>query len=170
MSTNTEIPSSPVKIPADVILYDAQGNVVTVNSDGSLDVNVVSGGSSGITKSSETEIFDEEDIDDTADHNSTEFDCSAYDHLILKFETTKNGSPTDMRLFAEFENTPGNWFPVTEKFWTDCRIAGTQVSGTHRETLLIPMSDSNFRLRIAGSGTSGSNYFTVSAWIRGVYG
>jgi len=161
MSTNTEIPTTKTKIAKDVTLYDAAGNIIVLNADGSLNVQPA------VVKSTITQVFTNELVNDTASHNSTEFDCSAYKTVSVYLQASDSGTATDFRVKAQFENPDGNWHGEDYGFWADLRWSSLYVTGTVRKRYIIENVGDNIRLNIAAVGANVSNYFTINAWLQG---
>lgn len=109
-------------------------------------------------------LFDKEDIKSTNPVYSEAVHCGAYRHFRLSLDIDSTSTPTDLRIEVLFlEEQTGKWFTYKQGFFASLYYEDTDVASGVQECFSGDCSGRAMRIKLTGSGTTSSAFFTVSA-------
>ena len=119
-------------------------------------------------------LFVDQDINAVTTRNSQDdgevqaaIDCSSYRNFSLELRILSTASPTDIEFFVEFSNDGGtNWHHHAQGLFASLVYSDLSVATLVTEIFTGLVVGDMFRLRIVGTGTDGTDFFTFSALVR----
>lgn len=162
---------APVKIGGKAASLTAEPTAVSATGD-RVDLYVDTKGytytKDNAFRSSITQVFSSQVFNNTTTTaNSSSFDCTRFRYLVVYITASKSGSPTDIRLRAQFDRGSGNWFDWYVNQWVDLRYVAGQMTFSE----VVPIDQvvgTTFRVRADATGTTAVNTITLSVWVEGI--
>ncbi len=119
-------------------------------------------------------LFVDQDINAVATRNSqvdglvqAAIDCSSYRDFSLQLRILSSASPTDIEFFVEFSNDGGtNWYHYAQGLFASLVYSDLSVATLRSEIFKGDVVGDMFRLRVVGTGTDGTDFFTFSSLVR----
>lgn len=104
--------------------------------------------------------------DDPTNTTSAAVKCESYNEFRLFITTDSTSSPTDVLYEVELSPDGTNYYKHTEWFWGDLRYEDTATASGLSETMTGSCAGAtHFRVKATGTGTDGSNSFTVTVGV-----
>jgi len=116
-------------------------------------------------KSTPTQVFTAEDIDDGVAHNSSGVACGNYKRFSLYIAITNNGSPTRVVITPQFR-VGSTWYNFKLNQFSALIYVPAIIGSGFEEALEGDcLGADQIRISALGTGCDGSNYFTIDAHI-----
>lgn len=109
-------------------------------------------------------LLDKKVINTTNPEISEGLHCGAYRHFLLHLDIDSTSTPTDLRIEVQFlEVQTGKWFTYKQGLFASLYYEDADTASGILECFSGDCAGREMRLKLTGSGTTSTAYFTVSA-------
>jgi hypothetical protein len=109
------------------------------------------------------QLFDKEVVNDTTARLSDAIECAPYRHFGLYIYIDSTSTPTDIHIEVEFlDRWSGRWHSLKQDVFASLYYEDADTASGLAECFYGMCMGRQIRVKLTGSGTTSSAYFTVS--------